>query len=152
MRLPGFDLGGLDVGSGWVRLRMNEHRSLNDFDAEGGYLLLERGRSSPRFRFILITVPRAGNAPVYDATFAQRSILILANVRNSGDLAVVAKYGYALPIETNDGRALFGNAIYFADLDKTFLGDLAFRFIDPLSPKCGGEVERDHGGGAHNQS
>src|SRR5262249_17236774 len=134
----------LDTSAGRVRARMYEHRSFDNLDTKSRDLLLERGRSSPARRLVLIAVPRTSNATVDDAAFSQRSVLMLANIGDGRDLAIVAKNRNPLPRKRYDSRALLGNSIHFADFDKTLVERLMSRPIDPFLTKRRGKMKRQH--------
>ena len=121
---------------------MHEDRSFDNLDPEGRDLFLERRRGRPRLRLILVAMPRAGDAAIDDASFPERSVLMLANIRDRRDLAIVAKDRNALPGERYDGRAFLGDTIHSADLDETFVDRLMSRPVHPLLPKRRREMKR----------
>src|SRR6185503_14240597 len=55
-------------------------------------LLGERRRRAAVREAILVTVPRAGDEPVDDAAFAERAILVCAEVRERPDLVAIAEH------------------------------------------------------------
>ena len=118
------------MGSGWVRARVHKDRSSDDLDPESRGLFFEWRRSRSGLRLILVAVPRAGNAAIDDAPLPERSVLMLANIGDRRDLAIVAKDRNALTRERYDSRAFLDDTIHSADLDETLVDRVMSRPVD----------------------
>src|SRR5882672_7661899 len=115
---------------------MNEDAATHDLDAEGRDFFLEGRWRRAGFRLILVAMPWASDAAVDDTAFSQGAILVLADVGNRGDLAVIAKHCNSFPGERNDGRTFFRDAVYFANFDKAVPGRLLSGLVNPpLTPR-----------------
>jgi hypothetical protein len=71
---------------------------------------------------------------------------MLTNIRDGGDLAVVAKNCDPLPRERYDGRALLGYMIHSADFYESFFYHLMSRPIQPVLTERRGEMDRENCG------
>src|SRR5262249_41886212 len=81
-------------------------------------LFSEWWRRAAVFKPILITMPRAGYAAVYDAAFAERAVLMGAQIGQSTDVFAIAKDRDALTAGwRDDTRALVGDRLRRSDRD-----------------------------------
>src|SRR6185503_4721212 len=102
-----------------MRVRVDQNTARRYADVEGGHFLGERRRRGAGIRPVLVAVPRADDTAVDDAPFAQRTVLMLTNVRDRRDASVVAEHGHALTRETGHVGALLGNLRDTADVDES---------------------------------
>src|SRR5690242_3928928 len=82
---------------------------------EGGNLFREGRRRRPRIRQVLVAVPRARDAAVYDLAFAKRPILVLADIGDGRYAAIVLEYRDSLTTARDNTRPLLPNAVDIAD-------------------------------------
>ena len=130
------------MGSCWVGPWMHKDSSFNNLDPKSGNLFLEGRRGRPRLWLILVAMPRAGDATIDNAPFPEWAILMLANIRDRGDLAIVAEDRDALAGERYDGRAFLGDTIHSADFDETVVNSLVSRPVHLLLPERRREMKR----------
>src|SRR6266446_8266058 len=130
---------------------MHKDRSFNNLDPETGDLFLERRRGRSRLWLILVAMPRAGDATIDNAPFSERSVLMLASIRDRGDLAIVAEDRNALAGERYDRRAFLGDTIHSADLNETFVDRVMSRPVHPLLPKRRREMKREYCSHSHDE-
>src|ERR1043166_28660 len=76
-------------------------------------------------------MPGTGHAPVDDAAFAQRAVLMFADVRDRRHASVIAKHRDALAAKRNDSRSFFGNSLHFTDFDEAVLQRPETHLVDP---------------------
>src|SRR5207237_5190867 len=102
----------LDRGrrAGWQRPRIDLDHAVSQTRAIGGEPLGERRRRAAVGEPVLVAMPRAGHAAVDDAAFAERTVLMGAEVGQRADLLAVAEHGDALAVRRrHDARALVGD-------------------------------------------
>jgi hypothetical protein len=68
---------------------MNEDAAILYAHIECRNFLDERRRRRTGFWQVLVAVPRTGDAPVENLAFTERTVLVLADVRDGADFAVV---------------------------------------------------------------
>ena len=109
---------------------MHEDCVSDNFDAKRRNFFGERSRRRASIRLVLVAMPRTGHATVNDAAFAQGSVLMLTDIRDSGNFSVVAKHSDAFSRKRNNGRGIFRNTGNFADFHKTLYGGCRFSCVD----------------------
>ena len=105
------------------RLRARRQRVRIDLDqavaqphAVGREPLGEGRRRAAVLEPVLVAVPRAGDAAVDDAAFAERAVLVRAEVRQRADLVAVTEHRDALAVRRrDDARGLVRDRIRRAD-------------------------------------
>ena len=111
---------------------MNEHATVIHAHVERRNFLHERRRRSTCRRDVLITVPRTGDAAVENFALAERPVLVLADVRDGRDFAVVFEDGDALSRQADDTSAVLWDVGDGASIDESVLrssrGDEALAF------------------------
>src|SRR5690349_10994894 len=110
---------GFHASSGRQRRRVYIYLFAYHQRPEGRDLLREWRRRRAGFGVVLVSMPGAGNASVDDLALAQRSVLVLADVRNGGNPAVVLEDGDPLAPTGKHGRAFLRNGGRRADRDKS---------------------------------
>src|SRR5947207_15388626 len=73
------------------------------------------------FRLVLVAVPWTGDAAKNNFAFAERAVLVLADVRDSGDFPIVFENRHAFTGEADDARTVFGNIRYSAGVNELVL-------------------------------
>src|SRR5712691_12954262 len=101
---------------GWRPGRQRARVDLDDAVAQahavGDEHLGERRRGAAVLEPVLIAVPRAGDAAVDDAAFAERAVLVGAQVGQRADARAVAKDRDALAARRrHDARGLVGDRV-----------------------------------------
>src|SRR4051812_15774002 len=96
--------------AGRQRRRIDLDYAARHTDPMGDELLGERRRRAAVRQPVLIAVPRTGDAAVDDTAFAERTVLMSAQIGNGADLVAVAEDRDALaPRRGDDAGALVGN-------------------------------------------
>src|SRR5260370_30258944 len=106
---------------GGIRFWMNKHATVLHPDIESWNFFHKRWRGCARFRLVLIAVPRTRDAAKNNFALAERPVLMLAHVRDSGDFSIVLKNRHALPRETHDTSTVFRNVSNRTGVNKTML-------------------------------
>src|SRR6266581_3708138 len=120
----GFSFGGasrLGPRAGRIGLWMHEHPPIFHPDVERRDFLHERRRRRAAVRLVLVAVPRTGDAAENNFAFAERAVLVLADVRDGGDFSIVFENRHALTGEADDARAVFGNVGDGAGVNESLL-------------------------------
>src|ERR1700752_4556739 len=106
----------------------------------GRELLGERGRRAAIGEAVLVAMPRARDEAVKDAAFAERAVLVGAEIGQRADLVAVAEHRDALAVRRdNDARPLVGDRVWRADREPAIV--LARGFA--LAPRRR-DVQRRH--------
>src|SRR5947207_11219493 len=79
------------LGPRWQSVRMDLHVAITQAYPVGREFLGERWRSAAVLQPVFVSMPRAGDAAVDDAAFADRAILMRADIRQRADLVAVAE-------------------------------------------------------------
>ena len=89
---------------------------------------------------VLVAVPRAGHEAVEDAAFAERAVLVGAEIGQRADLVAVAKHRDALAVRRDDDAGAFvGDRFRRADREPAIVLMCGFA----LAPRRG-DVQRRH--------
>src|SRR6476469_7530044 len=88
--------------SGWQGLWIDLDDPVAQPHPVGLKLLGERGRRTTVLEAILVAVPRAGDEPVRDAAFAERTVLVRAEIGQRADLVAVTEHRDALAVRGDD--------------------------------------------------
>src|SRR4051812_32487355 len=88
--------------TGPQRVRIDLDHTLAQPDAIRGEFLGERRRGAAVLQAVLVAVPRASHQPVDDAAFAERSILVCADIGQRANPVTVAEHRNALAIRRGD--------------------------------------------------
>src|SRR5262245_22693371 len=99
-----------------MRPRVNVDAAGNDSHVEGGDLLGERRRRGSSVGSVFVAVPRTDDAAIDDLALAERPVLMLADVGDRRDLAVVFEDRDALARQAFHECPLFGNVRDVTDL------------------------------------
>src|SRR5262245_52079457 len=88
---------------------MNEHPSVPDTHLERRHFLHKRWRRCACVWLILVTMPRTSNAAIDNFSFSKRPVLVLTDIRDSGNVSVVFEDCHALAGQADDARTVFRN-------------------------------------------
>src|SRR6266571_153206 len=97
---------------------MHEHPAIPHTHIECRNFLDERRRRRAGVRMILVAVPRTSDAAENNFALAERAVLMLADVRDGGNLSVVFENRHAFAGEADDAGAVFGNIRYSAGVNE----------------------------------
>ena len=120
---------------------IDEYGAIDNLRTESCDLFGKGRRRCSGLRPVLIAVPGTGHAAIDDSAFSERSILVLANVGDGRDLAIVAKDRHALAGQRKNCGALFGNPIDLAGLNKTVGPSIGSCPVDPSLVKTRCDME-----------
>ena len=100
---------------------MDEHSTAFHAHVERGDSLDKRRRRDAGVRQVLVAVPWTSNATIENFTLAQRAVLVLADVRNCGDFAVLCEDRDALARQADDSSAFLRDAVDSANIEVSFI-------------------------------
>jgi len=119
---------------------MNPDATFNNAEVERRNLLGEWRRRGPGIGKILESMPRTRHTAIYDAAFPQWSILMLADIRERRDFALLTEHGDSFAGEANDASSIFSNCIDRTDFNVAVLGCDESLFIDAALAQSGCEM------------
>ena len=99
---------------------MDEHATVLHAHVERRNFLYERRRRCTRFGLVLIAMPRTSDAAENNFAFAQRPVLMLADIGDSGDFPIVFENRHAFAGETNNASAVIEDVGDGAGVDEFF--------------------------------
>ena len=110
---------GLDAGARRIGSGIDVDAVADQAHVEGRNALGERRRRGARLRQVLVSVPRADDAVVDDAPFAQGTVLVLTDVRQGGEPPLVAKHRDTFAGEAGDDCAALRDVVDVAHVHES---------------------------------
>src|SRR3954452_23897051 len=98
---------------------MHEDTTRPHANIECRNLLSERRRRGARVGLVFIAVPRTHDTVIDYLSFAQRAVLVLADIRDRGDPAVVPEDRDTFAGDTGHHGTLFRNLVHAADVNES---------------------------------
>jgi len=126
-----------------IRTWIDENAVSQQLKAVGGHPFRERRRRGSGLGPVFVTMPGADDAAIENPTFAQWTILVLADVGDRRELVVVAKDGDPFFTQGDDSRSIFGYLDQGTGIDEFSAGagcrDVS---IDLAFPPAGQQMHR----------
>ena len=123
-------------------MRIHIHLPVVDPDPVRFDLFGVRWRRLSVVRIILVAMPGTSDASIDDLPFAQRSVLVPANIAYGGNLLIVLKDGDGFISTVDDPGALIRNAVHGTDVDPVGFGPGILHFFMVIL-SGGSQVQND---------
>ncbi len=134
----------LDERPRWQRARIDEDAlAFDEPEAKSRHTFGEWRRRGTIRGAILKAVPGTGDAAVEDSPLAQWAVLVLADIRDRREPAVVAEDRHALAGERHDAGAFLRDLADPADLDESVGGERSELAVERASLGRRREMQRD---------